>query len=172
MIRLLKWLVIALVAAALAVWIFLYSMRLSDGPTALIPGGPFRSGEPVATPDDWSFLRDRMEIEFQTMDPATSRTAWVGVHDSRLFLVSGYMTSWYGGIWKQWPHYLGDDGRVVLRVDDSLYDLSLERIMAGPDVVPVLAEFGRKYGGADPGAVTSPEAVTSGSVWMFEAVER
>ncbi len=172
MLRFLKWLAIAIIGTALAIWIFLFAMRFSDGPVAIIPGGPFQSGEPTPIPGDWSFLRDRMEVEFQTMDPATSRTVWVGVHDSRLFLVSGYMTSWYGGIWKQWPHYMGDDARIVLRVDDSLYDLRLERIMEGPDIVPVLNVFASKYGGAEPGAVTSPEGVTSGSVWMYEAVAR
>ncbi len=172
MLRILKWLAIVVVVAALAVWLFLLAMRLSDGPVAIIPGGPFSSGEPTPIPADWSFLRDRMEVEFQTMDPATSRTVWVGVHDSRLFLVSGYMTTWYGGIWKQWPHYMGDDTRIVLRVDDNLYDLRLERIMGGPDVAPVLSEFARKYGGAEAGAVTDDAAVTSGSVWMYEAVER
>lgn len=172
MLRFLKWLVIVIVGTALAVWLFLLAMRLSDGPVAVIPGGPFRSGEPTPIPADWGFLRDRMEVEFQTMDPATSRTVWVGVHDTRLFLVSGYMTTWYGGIWKQWPHYMGDDTRIVLRVDDSLYDLQLERVMEGPDVAPVLSEFARKYSGAAPGAVTNDAAVTSGSVWMYEAVAR
>ncbi len=170
--RFLKWLVIVIVGAVVALWIFLLAMRLGDGPSAVIPGGAFRSGEPAPVPDDWSFLRDRMEVEFQTMDPATSRTVWVGVHDGRLFLVSGYMTTWYGGIWKQWPHYMGDDPRIVLRVDGSLYDLRLERVTDGPDIVPVLAEFARKYGAGDPGSVTSSDAVTSGSVWMYEAVAR
>ena len=172
MMKLLKGLAIAMVCAVAAVWLFLFAMRSADGPMAIIPGGAFSSGEPTAVPDDWSFLADRMEVEFQTMDPATSRTVWVGVHDRRLFLVSGYMTSWYGGIWKQWPHYLGDDANIVLRVDDNLYDLRLERIMDGPDIIPVLGEFGRKYGGAAPDFAPSTEAVTSGAVWMYEAVAR
>ena len=172
MLRFLKWLVIVIVGTALAVWLFLLAMRLSDGPVAVIPGGAFRSGESTPIPDDWSFLRDRMEVEFQTMEPATSRTVWVGVHDTRLFLVSGYMTTWYGGIWKQWPHYMGDDTRIVLRVDDNLYGLQLKRVMGGPDVAPVLSEFARKYGVAAPDSVTNDAAVTSGSVWMYEAVAR
>ena len=172
MMKLLKGLGIAIVGVALVVFVFLFAMRFSDGPMAIVPGGAFSSGEPAPVPADWSFLRDRMEVEFQTMDPDTSRTVWVGVHDSRLFLVSGYMNSWYGGIWKQWPHYLGDDASIVLRVDGRLYDLRLERVMDGPDIIPVLSEFGRKYGGAPPNAVDSNEAVTSGSVWMYEAVAR
>ena len=171
MMKFLKGLAITIVCVALAIWVFLFGMRFSDGPMAIIPGGAL-SGEPTPIPEDWSFLADRMEVEFQTMDPATSRTVWVGVHDRRLFLVSGYMTSWYGGIWKQWPHYLGDDANIVLRVDNNLYDLRLERIMDGPNIIPVLSEFGRKYGGAAPNSVTSNAAVTSESVWMYEAVAR
>ena len=170
--KFLKRLPIAVVGLFLLVWVFLFAMRFSDGPSAIIPGGAFRSGESTPIPGDWSFLADRMEVEFQTMDPDTSRTVWVGVHDSRLFLVSGYMTSWYGGIWKQWPHYLGDDANIILRVDDNLYDLRLERITEGPDIIPVMSEFGRKYGGGDPNSVTSDAAVTTGSVWMYEAVAR
>ncbi len=170
--RLLKWSAIAVAGIIVAGGFSLLAMRASDGPIAVIPGGPFRSGEPTPIPDDWSFLRDRMEVEFQTMDPATSRTVWVGVHDTRLFLISGYMNSWYGGIWKQWPHYMEDDPRIVLRVDDALYDLRLERIMDGPDVVPVLGEFARKYFSAEAGTAVPPQAVTSGSAWLYEAVAR
>ena len=58
MLRFLKWLVIAIVGTALAVWLFLLAMRLSDGAVAVIPGGPFRSGEPTPIPADWGFLLD------------------------------------------------------------------------------------------------------------------
>lgn len=131
--------------------------------------GPFRSGELTPTPASWDFLKDRQQIEFQTLDPASSRTVWLGTVDGRLFLVSGYMNTGYGGLWKQWPHYLENDDRVILRVDGKLYQQRLERITGG-DIVPrVLTEFDRKYG---IGAASDDAPITSGDAWMFEVVSR
>ena len=109
--NLLKWLGIIVASIIVLVGVLLVSARFHDGPLEIITGGPFTTGELTPAPDDWSFLIDRAQIEFQTMDPTTSRTVWLGVTDQRLFLVSGYMTTGYGAIWKQWPHYLENDDR-------------------------------------------------------------
>ena len=154
---------------AIAVGLFLFSMRFHDGPLEIISGGPFTTGELTPAPADWSFLIDRAQIEFQTMNPATARTVWLGVYEQRLFLVSGYMTTGFGAIWKQWPHYLEEDDRVILRIDGKLYEQRLERIMQGPPVIPVLREFNRKY---DAGEPTSADTVTLGETWMYEVVSR
>ena len=164
-----KWLGILAAASTVAVGVFFVGMRFHDGPIEIIAGGPFKTGEVTSAPDDWTFLTDRGEIEFQTMDPATSRTVWLAVHDQRLFVVSGYMTTGYGKLWKQWPHYLDDDDQVILRIDGKLYEQRLQRVLEGPDIVPVLNEFGRKYGFAS----NAPAAtISEGHVWMFEVVPR
>ena len=152
--------------------LFLALMRFSDGPLEVFSGGPFTTGELTAAPDDWSFLTDRDTVEFQTLQPARSRTVWLGVHDQRLFLVSGYMNTSYGGIWKQWPHYLDRDDRIILRIDGRLYEQRLQRVMEGPEVVPVLSEFARKYFGGADGDFTSDESIRSGETWMYEVVDR
>lgn len=167
-----KWLGIVIIALVLAIGLFLISMRFRDGPMEVFSGGPFKTGELAAAPADWSYLRDRDTIEFQTMNPATSRTVWLAVHDRRLFLVSGYMNTSYGGIWKQWPHYLEDDDRIILRIDGNLYEQRLERIMEGPEVVPVLSELARKYFPGADGGLASDEGVTSGDTWMYEVLSR
>jgi len=147
----------------------LFSARYYDGPLEIIAGGPFKTGDLSPAPDDWSYLVDRDTIEFQTLDPARSRTVWLAVHDSRLFIVSGYMTTGYGAIWKQWPYYLLDDDRIILRIDGQLHEQRLQRITSGPDIEPVLSEFSRKYGdGLGMGATE----VTEGHTWMFEVVDR
>ena len=166
----LKWVGITLATVVVAISLFLFSMRYADGPMEIISGGPFRSGELAITPDDWSFLKERDTIEFQTLEPSTSRTTWVASHEGRLFVVSGYMNTNYAKVWKQWPHYLLENDRIILRVDGKLYEQRLQRIMEGPEVVPVLNEFSRKYlGGAE---VTSPAQVTNGDTWMFEVLPR
>jgi hypothetical protein len=168
-VSILKWVGIVVLVIVLALALFLFSMRFADGPRGIISGGPFKTGEPAATPDSWSRLKDRDTIEFQTMEPARSRTVWLATHDSRLFIVSGYMNTIYGAVWKHWPHYMDADNRVVLRIDGKLYDQVLERITGGPDVVPVLQEFQRKYG---LGGAATEATVTSGDVWLYEVRPR
>jgi len=170
--KLLKWFGIVLGSLVLAISVFLFSMRFTDGPIEIFTGGPFSTGALAAAPSDWTYLTDRGVIEFQTMDPPRSRTVWLAVHDSRLFLVSGYMNTGYGAVWKQWPHYLEDDDRIILRIDGNLYEQRLERIMEGPEIVPVLNELARKYFPGSDGGLGSPETVSTGDTWMFEVVSR
>lgn len=162
-----KWLGITFALIILAIILFFTGMRFHDGPVEIISGGPFKTGEPAATPDSWQFIEGRETIEFQTMDPPTSRTVWLTVHDGRLFLISGYMTTTYGKLWKQWPHYIEDDDRVILRIDGKLYEQRLERIREGEVLRPVTEKFGRKYGFDG-----SPEAVKSGYAWLYEVKPR
>ena len=151
--------------------LFLLAMRFTDGPIAVFTGGPFTSGTTRDAPDDWSYLKERDLIEFQTMSPARSRVVWLAVHDSRLFIVSGYMNTRPGAIWKQWPHYIPDDDRIILRIDDNLYEQRLKRFVEVPEVQPVLNELSRKYFGGSQG-LGSSASVTNGDTWMYEVVER
>ena len=169
MIKLFKWIVNSIVVLVILAGGLLVTARYSDGPLEIIAGGPFKSGELSPAPDDWSFLADRATIEFQTLEPARSRTVWLAVHEKRLFIVSGYMTTGYGAIWKQWPHYLQQDDRIILRIDSQLHEQRLQRITSGPDIEPVLQEFSRKYRDSlDLGATE----VTEGHTWMYQVVAR
>ena len=76
-----------------AVALFFFGTRFTDGPLAIFTGGPFTSGVLESAPEDWSYLKDRDLVEFQTLTPARSRTVWLAVHDSRLFIVGGYMNT-------------------------------------------------------------------------------
>ncbi len=167
MIKVLKWFAVFLGVIVLAVAGFFISMRFHDGPMEIISGGPFKTGEVTATPESWAWLKDRDTIEFQTMNPATSRTVWLVTHEDRLFMISGYMTTGYGKLWKQWPHYLDEDDRVILRIDGKLYPQRLERKMEGPEVLPVMQEFSRKYGLGVPEDIGM---ITRGEAWLYEVV--
>jgi len=147
----------------------LIGARFADGPLEIVAGGPFKSGEPATEEPDWSFAKNYTTVEFQLLEPAASRTTWLAVHEGRVFIPSGYMTTWWGKIWKQWPSQAEKDGRAILRVDGKLYDRQLVRITEGPELQPVLAELSRKYmGGAD----VPPDIVSSGYMWVFELVPR
>jgi hypothetical protein len=140
--------------------------RFHDGPIAIFAGGPFESGELVTGPEpDWSFVREVREVEFQLLDPPRSRTTWILDHAGKAYIPCGYMTTWWGRIWKRWPHEAAEDPRVLLRIDGKLYERRLVRIEDGPVVAPLLAELGRKYAG---GRDVPMEALTSGSLWLYE----
>lgn len=159
------------IVTVLAVVAVMAAARLHDGPfdgaLEIVSAGAFRSGEFHTGPDepDWTFLRDYATVEFQLLEPARSRTTWIMEHDGRIFIVSGYMNTIQGKIWKQWPKQAERDGRAILRVDGGLYERQMVRIHEGDMVAPVLSEIGRKYmGGAD----VPFKQVTSGSMWLFE----
>jgi len=160
----------AVAAVVLALVLLLVGARFSDGPLAIVAGGPFTSGERVTGPEpDWSFLEDVQEVEFQLLEPARSRTTWVLVHDGRVYIPSGYMNSLVGRLWKHWPYEAEEDGRAILRVDGRLYERRLVRVTEGPAIEPLLAELSRKY--LD-GAEIPRELVASGDLWLFELAPR
>ena len=143
--------------------------RFTDGPMGLVSGGAFSSGVVVSTEPVWRFIIDYDTVEFQLLEPARSRTTWIVEHEGRIFIPSGYMLSTVGKIWKQWPLHAQKDGRAILRVDGKLYPRQLVRITDGPELPAVLAELSRKYANNMP---ISTAEVESGSLWIFELVQR
>lgn len=175
MLRFLKWvgIVVAVLIASIAA--FLVGMRFHDGPIEIITGGPFKTGELAAAPDDWSFLTDRREIEFQTIEPDSSRIVWLVVLDKRLYVISGYMNTDFGKIWKQWPHHLVADDRVILRIDDVLYEQRMVRLMEHPKLLELMAINYEKYLGDDSSTLTAEivaQQISAGDFWLFEVVDR
>ena len=126
----------------------LVGARFADGPIAIIAGGPFTSGELVSGPEpDWSFVGDVREVEFQLLDPARSRTTWILYHEGKPYIPCGYMTTWWGKIWKQWPAQALRDGRAVIRIEGKRYERQLVRILNDlPLLEAIAAEVSRKYG--------------------------
>jgi hypothetical protein len=113
--------------------------RFADGPIVIIPGGPLEAGELVTGAEpDWTFARDIGEMELQLVEPPQSRTIWLQVHDEKLYVVSGYMNSTLGRLWKKWPAQALQDGRAIA------------------------AEVNRKYG-----APLSADMAASGDAWFF-----
>lgn len=161
---------VVLAIALLAIAGVTVAARFHDGPIAILAGGPFERGELVSGPEpDWSFVREIREVEFQLLDPPRSRTTWILDYAGKAYIPCGYMTTWWGRIWKRWPHEVAKDPRILLRIDGKLYERRLLRVEAGPVVAPLLAELGRKYAG---GRAIPIDAVTSGYLWLYELAPR
>ena len=159
-----------IVVLVLLVGGLLVGARFADGPLAIAAGGPFTTGTLVTGPEpDWSFVADVREVEFQSLEPARSRTTWILQHEGKAYIPCGYMTSWWGRIWKQWPIEAQKDPRVLLRVGDQLYERTLVRVREGPMIQPLLAQLSEKYLG---GSEIPLEAVTSDYLWIFELAPR
>ena len=159
-----------LVTLLVLIGALLVGARFADGPIAIVAGGPFRSGTLVSGPEpDWSFVHDVREVQFQLLEPARSRTTWILDHEGKAYIPCGYMTTWWGKLWKRWPYEAEKDPRILLRIGDKLYERKLVRIQDGPAVAPLLAELSRKYAG---GRDIPMEAVTSGYLWLYELAPR
>jgi len=183
-VNVLRWLGLGALGALAVAGLTVLVLRFGDGPTAIVAGGAFTSGERYAGEEpEWSLLRDRQEVEFQLLDPARSRTTWILEHEGRVYIPSGYMNSTWGRMWNHWPVEAERDGRALLRVDGVIYERQLLRVRdsaAQPYLLPQLArEFIRKYlGGAAPPAPGSAafdgmvdavlRQVEDESLWIFE----
>ena len=162
--KILKWFLILIGTVVFTIVLFFVYMRFHDGPMEIIAGGPFKTGELVQGPEpDWSYIKDRPTIEFQLFEPETSRTLWIAVDNNKLYLVSGYMKTGFGKIWKQWPHYAEKDNRALLRVDGKIYERKLVRLRGDSFSKGIAEEFNRKYN-----AALTKEEINNNSAWFYE----
>ena len=166
-----KFIVKALVGVAIASAVFVFAMGFADGPWGVVPGGAFsESAQPA--PQDWSFTKNLDTVEFQLIDPVSSRTSWIMEHDNRAFIPSGYMNSAVGKLWKHWPMRAEKNGTALLRVNGEVYTVTLQRTKNPELLAPVLGELARKYISAEPPLEAMLDEVSSNNLWMFELVRR
>ena len=163
-----RWIGIVIAGLVVLLVVTGVAARFSDGPIAIFPGGPLQSGELHNGPEpDWTFARDYGEMEFQLVDPPRSRVVWLMVHERKLFMVSGYMRTAIGGIWKKWPHEAESDPRAVIRVDGVRYERTLSRLHDPALLAPLASEVRRKYG-----VPLTAEAGATGDAWFYALLPR
>ena len=101
---------ILILIPALAMATMRFENRSADGPSILFPGGEMTTGEVHTGPEpDWSFTDDIETVELQLNDPMASRLIYVLESENRLFIISGYMTTMLGRLWKEWA-FEADEG--------------------------------------------------------------
>ena len=151
-----------------AIGTLLVASGYTDGASPLFGGGELASGELVTGPEpDWRFVHDLPTIELQLLDPPRSRVIWILEHDGKAYVVSGYMGSTVGRLWKHWPAQAERDGRAIVRIAGKRYERTLRRIKTGAVVEGVAAELRRKYRYE----VTAAD-IEAGTTWLFELAPR
>jgi hypothetical protein len=150
-----------------------------DGATVVFPGGEMVAGELHSGPEpDWSFTDDIFTIELQLNDPMATRTIFILESEGKIYVVSGYMKSFLGRIWKEWA-FEADEGNDegVLRVNNVRYPRQLVRIKEGDVLNGVAAKLLAKYSGVP--TPVSAEAIAAaradiedGNSWIFELTPR
>ena len=151
----------------------------ADGATVVFPGGEMVAGELHTGPEpDWSFTDDIFTIELQLNDPMATRTIFILESEGKIYVVSGYMKSFLGRIWKEWA-FEADEGNDegVLRVNNVRYLRQLVRIKEGDVLNGVAAKLLAKYSGVP--TPVSAEAIADaradiedGNSWIFELTPR
>jgi len=141
----------------------------ADGATIVLHTGP----EP-----DWSFTDNISTIELQLNDPISTRRIFILESEGKIFVVSGYMKSFLGKIWKEWA-FDADEGNDegVLRVNNVRYPRQLVRIKDGDVLNGVSSKLLAKYSGVP--SPVSAEAIAAaradienGNSWIFELAPR
>ena len=151
----------------------------ADGATIVFPGGEMIAGELHTGPEpDWSFTDNISTIELQLNDPISTRRIFILESEGKIFVVSGYMKSFLGKIWKEWA-FDADEGNDegVLRVNNVRYPRQLVRIKDGDVLNGVSSKLLAKYSGVP--SPVSAEAIAAaradienGNSWIFELAPR
>ncbi|PCH62783.1 MAG: hypothetical protein COC19_02350 [SAR86 cluster bacterium] len=151
----------------------------ADGATVVFPGGEMVAGELHTGPEpDWSFTDDIPTIELQLNNPMSTRRIFILESEGKIYVVSGYMKSFLGKIWKQWA-FDADAGndQGVLRVNNVRYPRQLVRVKEGDVLNGVSAKLLAKYNGVPTpvsaeAIATARAGIEDGNSWIFELVPR
>jgi hypothetical protein len=153
--------------------------RSADGATVVFPGGEMVAGElHTGAEPNWSFTDDIFTIELQLNDPMATRRIFILESEGKIYVVSGYMKSFLGKIWKEWA-FDADEGNDegVLRVNNVRYPRQLIRIKEGDVLNGVAAKLLAKYSGVPTpvpaeAIATARADIEDGNSWIFELTPR
>jgi hypothetical protein len=157
-VRVLRAIAILLLVLVLFVAATAFGARYADGPIAVFPGGPFKTGEWVEDPAaDLSFAADIEEIEMESGAPPSSRTVWILVLDGNAYVPCSLSFPPL----KRWHFDALEFPAAVVRIDGRRYRKRLEKVQDPALHARLLQVAQAKYadGPVDVGA--------EGDVWFF-----
>ena len=151
----------------------------ADGATVVFPGGEMVAGElHTGAEPNWSFTDDIFTIELQLNDPMATRRIFILESEGKIYVVSGYMKSFLGKIWKEWA-FDADEGNDegALRVSNVRYPRQPIRIEEGDVLNGVAAKLLGKYSGVPTpvpaeAIATARADIEDGNSWIFELTPR
>ena len=170
--------ILGLIVLLLAVTVITLKLKNqnADGPSVLFPGGELVAGELYQGAEpDWSFTDDIFTIELQTYEPTSSRRIFIMESDGKVYVPSGYMRSFLGGLWKDWAFDVEDGSKLaVARINGTRYERELVRVTDPALIAGVAKKLAKKYaGGETPEATEQIEkSVADGDTWIFEMAPR
>jgi hypothetical protein len=139
--RILRWLLYAIVALAIVVGVVALAARFADGPVGAFPGGPFRSGEFVEDAAvDWTPATDVPEVELESA--GRSRTTWILVLDGEAYIPASL--DFPPG--KRWHLEALEQPDAVVRIDGRRYKRRLVRVDDEALRKRLIQVVGAKYG--------------------------
>ena len=153
---------------AVAIATLRFENRHNDGPSILFPGGELVSGELHTGPEpDWDFTREIATVELQLED-LSSRLIWIHVSEGKIYIASGYMSTFLGRLWKHWAVQADEgSGHAVIRINGVRYERQLVRIKSGPELEGFSAVSKAKYN-----SPSTRELIEAGHTWVFELAPR
>lgn len=106
----------------------------------------------------------------------SSRLIYILEAEGKIYVVSGYMSSTLGRIWKHWAVEADQgDGMAVLRIGDTRYERRIVRIEEGDVLNGVAAKLVTKYGGGEAteqAIAGTRSSIEAGNTWAFELAPR
>ena len=129
--------------------------RWHGGPIGPIPGGAL-AGAFATDPLDVARVAETSELALQ-VNPAAPRsvTTWVVVVDGRIFVPAAFADR------KVWPRIAASDPRVVIRVEDQLFERTARRVSEVGLLERLRAAVATKYG-------LGNESGAADGTWFFE----
>ena len=150
----LRSLVIGVAALAALLVAIAVVARFSDGPLGPFPGGKLSGGRVSEAVEDWKPIlagATHLELEVDPDHPRSMTTSYI-VYDGALYVPSMFAAR------KRWPKQVLEDGRVVVRIGDKLYERRAVRVTDANELRPLVQTH-------DPNAVdVDPDTL---STWYF-----
>ncbi|MEM7003903.1 MAG: hypothetical protein AAF529_24165 [Pseudomonadota bacterium] len=164
---------------AIKIW-----QQFADGPYGPITGGSFASGTWVDGPvDDWRVLEG--SFDFELVGQGSSREAGGILLGEQVYISCDLGFTWarlpegttrtvLQIIWwfKDWHHHAVEDGRVVIRKDNTLYPVQITRV-TDPTTVAALKTTMETLAAEYFGGELGPRPVEPpNDVWFFAVANR
>ncbi|MBD3648147.1 MAG: DUF2255 family protein [Pseudomonadales bacterium] len=104
--------------------------------------GVMLSGEESPVPENWQFTDEYKEIAIQVSTPwlvPHAVTIWCAQVDGQLYVAASAPET------KNWPGWVVDDPNVRLKIDDRVYNVTLDQLNNPDEIARVQAAYAAKY---------------------------